>query len=60
MVVDNDQKSALVIHIAMSSDRSVRKKEYEKLEEFQRLLEQLEMMWKVKAEVISVITVAPN
>ena len=48
VVVDKDQKTAVVIDVAVPSDSNIRKKEYEKLEKYQGLKEELERMWKVK------------
>lgn len=51
VVIDKNQEPTLVIDIAISSDRSVRKKEYKKLEKYQELKEKLKKMWKIKAKV---------
>lgn len=53
-----------MIDIAISSDRNVRRKEYESLEKYQGLKGKLEM-WKVKAKIIPLVigshgTVAPK
>ena len=53
-VVDKHQKTAVVIDVAVPSDSSIRK-EYEKLEKYQGLEEELERMWKVKAKVVPVV-----
>ncbi|KAM6449746.1 uncharacterized protein PHA67_017094 [Liasis olivaceus] len=55
MVVDKDQKTAVVIDVAVPSDSNIRKKEYEKLEKYQGLKEELERMWKVKGKVVPVM-----
>lgn len=47
-------KSALVINIAIISNRSIGKKEYEKLEN-QRMKKEIKKMQKVKAKVIPMI-----
>lgn len=45
-VVDENQKSALVID-KVPTGRNIRKKEYEKLEKYQRLKEEFKKVWKV-------------
>ena len=52
MVVDKDQKTAVMIDVALPSDSNIRKKECEKLEKYQGLKEELERMRKVKAKVV--------
>lgn len=46
---------AMVIAIAILSERNVRKQKYEKLEKYQDPKEELEMMWKIKAKLVPVI-----
>ena len=41
--------------IAVPSDSNMKKKEYEKLEKYQGLKEELERTWKVKAKVVPVV-----
>lgn len=54
-----DQKTAVVADVVMPNDSNLRKKEYEKLENYQGLREELEGIWKVKVKVV-VIIVAPR
>lgn len=42
MVVDNQRKKAEVADIAIPTDSNIRKKEYEKLEKYQGLREELD------------------
>ena len=55
VVVDKQKKGAIVINIAVLSDSNIKKKEYEKLEKYQRLKEELERTWKVKAKVVPMV-----
>ncbi|KAM9816571.1 carbohydrate sulfotransferase 6 isoform X4 [Syngnathus typhle] len=55
VVVDKQQKKAVVVDIAIPSDGNIRKKELEKLEKYQGLKEELEKAWKVKASVVPVV-----
>ena len=55
VVVDKEQKKAVVIDVAIPADANIRKKEHEKVEKYQGLKEQLEQMWKVKASVVPVV-----
>ncbi|KAI3377775.1 hypothetical protein L3Q82_008918 [Scortum barcoo] len=55
VVVDKEQKRAVVIDVAIPSDNRIRKKEHEKLEKYQGLREQLERMWGEKTSVIPVV-----
>ncbi|KAF7643082.1 hypothetical protein LDENG_00244990 [Lucifuga dentata] len=52
MVVNKEQKRAVVINVAIPSDGNIRKKEHEKLEKYQGLQEELDRMWKVKSTVV--------
>ena len=49
------QKEAMVINIAVPSDSNIKRKKKKKLEKYQRLKEDLEKAWKVKAKVVSVV-----
>lgn len=53
VVVDKQRKTAAVIDVAIPSDINIRKKEYKKLEKYQRLRE--EKMWRMKATVVPVV-----
>ena len=44
-----------MIDVALPSDSNIRKKEYEKLEKYQGIKEELERTWKVKAKVVPVV-----
>ncbi len=55
VVVDKQWKKAVVIDVAMLSDSNIRKKEHQKLEKYQGLMEELERMWGVKAAVVPVV-----
>ena len=55
MVVDKEQKMALVIDVAVPVDSDIRKKEHEKIKKYQGLKEQLKQMWKVKCNEIPVV-----
>ena len=47
-------EEAVVID-AVPSDSNIKKKEYEKLEKYQGLKEELERTWKVKVKVVPVV-----
>lgn len=53
MLIQRRQKEAAVIDVAIRSDRSIRKKENENLEEYQGLKEELEEMWGIKTTVVT-------
>ena len=46
------KKEAVVTDVAVPSDSNIKKKEYEKLEKYQGLKEELERTWKVKVKVV--------
>lgn len=50
MVDDKEQKSAVVIDVAIPADSNTVKKEHEIIEKYQRLKEQLKQMWKVEVQ----------
>ncbi|KAF7666275.1 hypothetical protein LDENG_00113730, partial [Lucifuga dentata] len=52
VVVDKEQKRAVVIDVAVPADSNIRKKEHEKIEKYQGLKEELERTWKVKSKVV--------
>lgn len=54
VVVDKDQRTAVVIDVAVSSDSNIRK-EYEELQKYQDLKEELKGIWKVKVKVLPVV-----
>ncbi|KAF7647953.1 hypothetical protein LDENG_00164190, partial [Lucifuga dentata] len=58
VVVDKEQKKAVVIDVAVPADSNIRKKEHEKIEKYQGLKEELERTWKVKSKVVPVVIVA--
>uniref|UniRef100_A0A3B3HW39 Reverse transcriptase domain-containing protein n=1 Tax=Oryzias latipes TaxID=8090 RepID=A0A3B3HW39_ORYLA len=55
VVVDKEQRKAVVVDVAVPSDGNIRKKEHEKLEKYQGLREELEKAWKVKVTVVPVV-----
>ena len=55
VLIDKQQKKALVIDLAVPSTSYMRKKEQEKLKRYQGLKEELEKMWGVKAAVVPVV-----
>ena len=55
VVIDKEQRKAVVVDIAIPSDCNIRKKEHEKVEKYQGLKEELERAWKVKASVVPVV-----
>uniref|UniRef100_A0A087YQ23 Uncharacterized protein n=1 Tax=Poecilia formosa TaxID=48698 RepID=A0A087YQ23_POEFO len=55
VVVDKQQRKAVVVDVAIPSDYNIRKKEHEKLEKYQGLREELEKAWKVKTTVVPVV-----
>ncbi|KAK7895269.1 hypothetical protein WMY93_020594 [Mugilogobius chulae] len=55
VVVDKEQRRAVVVDVAIPSDGNIRRKEHEKLEKYQGLREELEKAWKVKATVVPVV-----
>ncbi|KAF7655094.1 hypothetical protein LDENG_00060930, partial [Lucifuga dentata] len=56
VVVDKEQKRAVVIDVAVPADSNIRKKEHQKIQKYQGLKEELERMWKVKSKVVPVVT----
>ncbi|KAK7877660.1 hypothetical protein WMY93_031672 [Mugilogobius chulae] len=57
VVVDKEQRRAVVVDVSIPSDGNIRRKEHEKLEKYQGLREELEKAWKVKATVVPVVIV---
>ncbi|KAF7665893.1 hypothetical protein LDENG_00129980 [Lucifuga dentata] len=55
VVVDKEQKRAIVIDVAVPADSNIRKKEHEKIEKYQGPKEELEWTWKVKSKVVPVV-----
>ncbi|TWW59227.1 hypothetical protein D4764_06G0007570 [Takifugu flavidus] len=55
IIVGQDQKTVVVIDVAIPSDSNIRKKEHEKLEKYQGLKEEIERMWGMKATVVPVV-----
>ncbi|KAK7886230.1 hypothetical protein WMY93_025851 [Mugilogobius chulae] len=58
VVVDKEQRRAVVVDVVIPSDGNIRRKEHEKLEKYQGLREELEKAWKVKATVVPVVIAA--
>ncbi|XP_024121103.1 uncharacterized protein LOC112142083 [Oryzias melastigma] len=55
VVVDKEQRKAVVVDVAVPSHGNIKKKEHEKLEKYQGLREELEKAWKVKVTVVPVV-----
>ncbi|KAF7666152.1 hypothetical protein LDENG_00119050 [Lucifuga dentata] len=55
VVVDKEQKRAVVIDVAVPADSNIRKKEHKKIKKYQGLKEELECTWKVKSKVVPVV-----
>ncbi|KAF7642383.1 hypothetical protein LDENG_00258740, partial [Lucifuga dentata] len=55
VVVDKEQKRAVVTDVAVPVDSNIRKKEHKKIEKYQGLKEELKQTWKVKSKVIPVV-----
>ncbi|KAF7663723.1 hypothetical protein LDENG_00203700, partial [Lucifuga dentata] len=60
VVVDKEQKRAVVIDMAVPADSNIRKKEHQKIQKYQGLKEELERTWKVKSKVVPVVIGAPG
>ncbi|KAF7654704.1 hypothetical protein LDENG_00066000, partial [Lucifuga dentata] len=56
VVVDKEQKRAVVIDVAVPADSNIKKKGHKKIEKYQGLKEELERTWKVKSKVVPVVT----
>lgn len=56
VVVDKEQRRAVVIDVGIPSDSTIREKEHKNLEKHQALKAQLDQMWKVRAKVVPVVT----
>lgn len=54
VIVDKEQKTAVVIDVAILPDSNIGKKEHKKMEN-QVLKKHLEQMWKVKSKVVLVV-----
>ncbi|KAF7666334.1 hypothetical protein LDENG_00110960 [Lucifuga dentata] len=56
VVVNKEQKTAVVVNVAIPSDGNIRKKkQHEELEKYQGLKEELDGIWKVKSTVVPVV-----
>ncbi|KAF7645372.1 hypothetical protein LDENG_00205860, partial [Lucifuga dentata] len=55
VVVDKEQKRAIVTDVAVPADSNIRKKEHEKIQKYQGLKEELEWTWKVKSKVVPMV-----
>ena len=53
-MLDKEQKRAVVVDV-IPADANIRKKEHQEVVKYQGLKEQLEQMWKVKADVVPVV-----
>ena len=56
MIGDNENRTCVLIDVAVSGDRHVIKKKDEKILKYKNLIIEIQCMWNVKAEVIPVIT----
>lgn len=54
VIVDKEQKTAVVIDVVILPDSNIGKKEHKKMEN-QVLKKHLEQMWKVKSKVVLVV-----
>lgn len=52
VILDKQQRKAIVIDRAIPSDGNIKKKERDKLEKYQGLKKELGKAWKVKATVV--------
>jgi len=52
---NNNNNNNMLIDVAISGDRNVIKKEYEKIPKYKELTTEIERMWNVKTKVIPVI-----
>jgi len=55
IVVDKDNKRALLIDIALHADARVEEKEQEKMDRYQDLARELKRLWKVQTKVILIV-----
>jgi len=55
IIHDNEKGTCILIHVAISGDRNVIKKEAEKILKYKDLTIEIQCMWKVKTRVIPVI-----
>jgi len=55
IIRDNEKRTCMLIHVAISGDRNVIKKEAEKILKDKDLTIEIQRMWNVKAKVIPVI-----
>ena len=55
IVVDKDNKRALLIDIAVPADARVEEKEQEKMDRYQDLARELKRLWKVETKVIQIV-----
>ncbi|KAF7652030.1 hypothetical protein LDENG_00102420 [Lucifuga dentata] len=55
VVVDKEQKKAVVIDVAVPADSNIRKKEHQKIHKYQGLKEEQEQTWKGKSKVVPVV-----
>ena len=55
IVIDKQEKTAKIIDVAIPLDKNIRGKEAEKVQKYQDLKIEIQRLWNVKAEVISVV-----
>jgi len=56
IIRDNQKGTCMLIHVAISGDRNVIKKEAEKILKYKDLTKEIQRMWNVKTKVIPIIT----
>ena len=55
VVVNKQEKKAIVVDVAIPRNSNTRNREHEKLEKYHVLKEELQRMWRVKALVVPVV-----
>jgi len=55
VVIDKDNKRALLIDIAVPADARVEQKEQEKMDRYQDMARELKRLWKVETKVILIV-----
>jgi len=55
VVVDKDNKKALLIDIAVPADARVEEKEQEKMDRYQDVASELNSLWKLETKVIPIV-----
>jgi len=55
VVIDEDNKRALLIDSAVPADATVEEKEQEKMDRYQHLVRELKRLWKMETKVIPIV-----